>query len=224
MDPEKGLSGKEHVILSISGMTCTGCETKLQRTLATVPSVSRLKTSLVLARAEFDVDTSLGSVVDVIKHLERTTEFKCERVTNQGATLDLIVPGNSAEFAKKVWPLGVTDVTVVDKKTVRVAFDAKVTGARDLVEKGWETPLNLAAPRADPTLETGSKHVRHVGYMTLLSAILTIPVLVLSWAPLPERKIAYSSACMALATLVQVIIAGPLLPDGPEESGLLQDD
>ena len=211
-DPEKGLSGKEHVILSISGMTCTGCETKLQRTLANVQSVSRLKTSLVLARAEFDVDISSSSVAGVIKHIERTTEFKCERVSNQGATLDLIVPGDPAEFIKGVWPPGVTDIIVVDKKTVRVAFDAKIIGARDLVEKGWGTPITVAAPRADPTLEAGSKHVRHVGYMTLLSAILTIPVLVLSWAPLPERKIAYSSACMALATLVQVFIAGPFYP------------
>lgn len=211
-DPEKGLAGKEHIILSISGMTCTGCETKLQRTLATVPSVSRLKTSLVLARAEFDVDLSLVSVTDVIRHLERTTEFKCERVSNQGATLDLNVSGDPAGFSKRAWPPGVTDVTVVDKKTVRVVFDAKIIGARDLVEKGWETPVSLAAPRADPTLEAGGRHVRHVGYMTLLSAILTVPVLVLSWAPLPERKIAYSSACMALATLVQVVIAGPFYP------------
>jgi Cu2+-exporting ATPase len=51
-DLEKGPSGKEHVILSISGMTCTGCETKLKRTLGTVELVKNLKTSLVLARAE----------------------------------------------------------------------------------------------------------------------------------------------------------------------------
>ncbi|ODM17940.1 hypothetical protein SI65_06728 [Aspergillus cristatus] len=46
IDPEKGLSGKEHVILSVSGMTCTGCETKLKRTLATIDSVKNLKDQL----------------------------------------------------------------------------------------------------------------------------------------------------------------------------------
>ncbi|KAL2107214.1 hypothetical protein VUR80DRAFT_5544 [Thermomyces stellatus] len=211
-DLEKGTSGKEHVILSISGMTCTGCETKLQRTLATMPMVSNLKTSLVLARAEFDVDVSSGSVADVIKHLERTTEFKCGRVSNQGATIDLIVPGDPADFAIGKWPLGVTDVTAVDRKTISVVFDPKVIGARDLVEKGWENTLELAPPRGDSTVEVGNKHVRHVGLMTLLSAALTIPVLVLSWAPIPEKRIAYSSASMALATLVQVLIAGPFYP------------
>lgn len=79
-DSEEGLSGKEHVILSVSSMTCTGCETKLKRTLATVESVKNLKASLVLARAEFDLDLGAASLVEVMKHLERTTEFKCVRI------------------------------------------------------------------------------------------------------------------------------------------------
>ncbi|KAF2877799.1 E1-E2 ATPase-domain-containing protein [Massariosphaeria phaeospora] len=214
LDPEKGLSGTSHIILSISGMTCTGCETKLQRTLATLPAVRNLKTSLVLARAEFDLDVAAGSPDAVIKHLERTTEFKCERVSNQGASLDLVCGGSAAaeDVVKGEWPVGVSDVRVVDRKTVRVDFDAKIVGARDLIGKDWETPLELAAPRPDPTLGAGSRHVRHVGYMTLLSILFTIPVLVLSWAPLPPRELEYSSACLALATIVQVVVAGPFYP------------
>ncbi|KAK4031865.1 E1-E2 ATPase-domain-containing protein [Parachaetomium inaequale] len=214
-DLEKGLSGneKEHVILSISGMTCTGCETKLVRTLGTYPSVRNLKTSLVLSRAEFDL-VGAASVVEVMRHLERTTEFKCERVTNRGSSLDLITPGgNAAAFVNQPRPDGVTDVRIVDEKTVNVSFDAKIIGARDLIERGWGDGLIRLAPlRPDPTLEAGSKHVRHVGYMTLLSACLTIPVLVMAWAPLPERHIEYGSASLALATLVQFVVAGPFYP------------
>ena len=81
-------------------------------------------------------------------------------------------------------------MTVIDKENVHVAFDARIIGARELVEKGSGTPANLAAPRTDPTIEAGSKHIRHVGYMTLLSIGLTIPVLVLACAPLPEKEIA----------------------------------
>lgn len=211
-DPEMGLSGLEHVILSISGMTCTGCETKLQRSLATLNSVINLKTSLILARAEFDLDLSTGSVAEVIKHLKRTTEFECERITGQGSSLDLIVPGAATDFIRQEWPLGVLEMTVVDKKTVHVSFDDKIVGARDLVEKGWAGLTRLAPPRADPSLEAGSKHVRYVGYMTLLSILLTIPVLVLAWAPLPKREIVYGSASLALATIVQFVIAGPFYP------------
>lgn len=211
-DVENQGTGKEHVVLSISGMTCTGCETKLNRTLATVPAVKDLKTSLVLSRAEFNIDLRLGSVEEVIKHLERTTEFKCERVQNQGSSLDLIVPDEPSKFISQTWPDGVIDIALVNKQTMRVAFDPKIVGARDLTEKIWGPPIELAPPRGDPSLEAGSKHVRHVGYMVLLSAALTIPVLVMAWAPLPEREVAYSSASLALATIVQVIIAGPFYP------------
>ncbi|KAK3985858.1 E1-E2 ATPase-domain-containing protein [Cladorrhinum sp. PSN332] len=204
---------KEHVILSISGMTCTGCETKLVRTLGAHPVVKNLKTSLVLSRAEFDV-VGAASVVEVMKHLERTTEFKCERITNKGSNLDLIPPGgDAAAFVNKPWPDGVTDVKVADKKTVKVSFDAKIIGARDLVKHGWgDNQIDLAPPRPNLMLEAGSRHVRHVGYMTLLSACLTVPVLVMAWAPLPEHELEYGSASLALATIVQFVIAGPFYP------------
>ncbi|KAL2826438.1 E1-E2 ATPase-domain-containing protein [Aspergillus cavernicola] len=211
VDLEKGNSGKEHVILSISGMTCTGCETKLNRTLGTLQSVKNLKTSLVLSRAEFDLDLGVQTLPEVFKYLERTTEFKYEKVTGRGSSVDIIVT-DAAEFMKQDWPRGVTEMTIVDNQTINVAFDAKVAGARDLVEHGWDRPLTLSPARADPTLEAGNKHVRHVGYTTLLSIFLTIPVLVLAWAPLPKREIAYGSASLALATIVQIVIAGPFYP------------
>ncbi|KAF5023697.1 hypothetical protein F66182_4263 [Fusarium sp. NRRL 66182] len=211
-DIENQTTGKEHVILSISGMTCTGCETKLNRTLATVSAVRDLKTSLVLSRAEFNIDLRLGSVDQVIKHLERTTEFKCERVQSQGSSLDFIVNGSPSQFVGQAWPEGVLDMALVDKDTVRVSFDPKVLGARDLTGRSWNPPIKLAPVRADSSLRAGSKHVRHVGYTTLLSAVLTIPVLVMAWAPIPEREIAYSSASLALATIVQVVVAGPFYP------------
>ncbi|CEL11969.1 hypothetical protein ASPCAL15063 [Aspergillus calidoustus] len=110
-DIENQGTGKEHVVLSISGMTCTGCETNLNRTLVTVPAVKDLKTSLVLSRAEFNIDLRLGSVEEVMKHLERTTEFKCERVQNQGSSLDLIVPDMPSKFISQTWPDGVIDMS-----------------------------------------------------------------------------------------------------------------
>jgi Cu2+-exporting ATPase len=211
-DIENQGTGKDRVVLSISGMTCTGCETKLNRTLATLPAVTDLKTSLVLSRAEFNIDFRLGSVEEVMKHLERTTEFKCERVQNQGSSLDLIVPDGPSKLISQTWPHGVIDMALVDKQTIRVAFDPKIVGARDLAEKIWGPPVELAPPRGDISLEAGSKHVRHVGYTMFLSAVLTIPVLVMAWAPLPKREVAYSSASLALATIVQVFIAGPFYP------------
>jgi Cu2+-exporting ATPase len=45
--------------------------------------------------------------------------------------------------------------------------------------------------------------------MTLLSSLLTIPILVLAWAPIPKRPVAYGWASLALATVIQVAVAGP---------------
>ncbi|KAF1929843.1 heavy metal translocatin [Didymella exigua CBS 183.55] len=211
-DLEKSGVGKEHVVLSVSGMTCTGCETKLQRTLATLPYVSMLRTSLILARAEFDIDSTAATAVHVVKHLARTTEFKCEQISTQGSGVDLICTGSAAIVTNGRWPDGVLDIRPLDKDTIRVTYDAKVVGARDLIERGWDDPMQLAPIRLDASLDAGNRHVWHMGLMTLLSACLTIPVLVMAWAPLPEREVAYSSASLALATIVQVCIAGPFYP------------
>lgn len=211
-DPENQAIGIEHVVLCISGMTCTGCETKLNRTLAAVPAVKNLKTSLVLSRAEFDVHLHLTAVAEVIKHLERTTEFKCERISNHGSSIDILVPEDPSGFINRAWTEGVTDMSLVDPGIVRVTFDPKLVGARDLMEQHWGQSTSLAPIQGDPALRAGSKHVRHVGYMTLVSAVLTIPVLVMAWAPIPEREMAYSSASLALATIVQVVVAGPFYP------------
>ncbi|OQD60058.1 hypothetical protein PENPOL_c029G07965 [Penicillium polonicum] len=211
-DLEGQTIGVEHVVLSISGMTCTGCETKLNRTLATVTGVKNLRTSLVLSRAEFDLDLNLSTVEFIMKHLERTTEFKCETITSNGSTMDIIVSGDPFSIVNQAWPEGVSDISLVEDCTVRVCFDPEVVGARDLIEKHWSETAKLAPICADPALAAGSKHVRHSGLMTLLSAVLTIPVLVMAWAPIPEREIAYSSASLALATVIQVVIAGPFYP------------
>jgi hypothetical protein len=95
-DLENGLSNneKEHVLLSTSEMTCIGYETKLVQTPGIHPLVRNLKTSLVLSRAEFDL-VSAACAVEVTKHLERTTEFKCERVVNRGSSFNLIARGGA---------------------------------------------------------------------------------------------------------------------------------
>ena len=212
LDIEKGGSGNEHMALSITGMTCTGCETKLQRVLGTLLPISNLKISLVMARAEFNLDTAIMSPEAVMKHLERTTEFKCERISTQGSSLDVIPTGKVEDFLDQPLPLGVNDRQLVGKGVVRIDFDPKVVGARSLIENNPESPCSLAQPPADPGLAAGSKHVREIGHMTLLSIFLTIPVLILSWAPLKRRPVTYGAVSLALATVIQVVIAGPFYP------------
>lgn len=90
IDLEKGSSEVEHVVTQISGMTCTGCERKLQRVLCSITGVHNVKTSLVLGRAEFDVDAGL-TINEVASLLERRTEFMCT-VYQEGHQLEVLIP------------------------------------------------------------------------------------------------------------------------------------
>ena len=147
-----------------------------------------------------------------MNYLERASQFKCERIFCDEFAIDAIVEGNVQSFIEGSWPKGVSSIRPIDKKTVSIAYDPEVKGVRDLLEEGWQNLLVLAPPRDDAAQASGKKHVRHMGYMTLLSAALTIPVLVMAWAPLPGRKSVYESVSFALATVVQFVIAGPFYP------------
>ncbi len=259
IDSEKG-SAVEHVVTQISGMTCTGCERKLQRVLSSIAGVHDVKTSLVLGRAEFDVDAGL-SINEVASLLERQTEFKCI-IYQEGHQLEVLIPGRMSTqdprlgttaasendlallhrgLAGPNYPSGVQDVQIIDSKgrewksstandglqhrcsfrmfatkpqkySAHITYNPRIVGARDLLEKGFGAPLSLAPPSSDHATATDTDHLRKSLYITLLSAFLTIPVLVMSWAPLPPHKIPYGSSSLALATLVQFIVAGPFYP------------
>ncbi|KAK0120283.1 hypothetical protein ONS95_011689 [Cadophora gregata] len=211
IDIEKAGLVTEHITLSIEGMTCVGCENKLFRSLNILPGITNLQTSLVMARAEFDLDTK-ASIDELIKEVAKTTGFACQRLSTQGQTLDILVQADARDFVNQKLPYGVEEMTALDKTTVRVAYDAKLVGARDLLERGFDRDISLAPSRPYAELESGSKHVRETALMTAFSAILTIPVLVLAWAPLKPREVLYGSISLALATIVQFVVAGPFYP------------
>ena len=211
VDIEKGLLQVEHLVLSVHGMTCTGCEKKLHRSLDSIPAISNIKTSLVLAQAEFDLSgsTSIDSV-NIIKTIEKMTGFTCTKMTLSGEELDLIVEGNVQDFAKEEdLPLGVTDLTVLNKNTIRVVYHPRIVGARDLLSNPFFRLATLAPSAARPLIASGRAHVRMTFFMTLMSVLLTIPVLILAWAPLPRHDILYGAISLGLATIVQIVVAGP---------------
>jgi Cu2+-exporting ATPase len=64
-------------------MACTGCQTMLRWSLASLPAINNVKTSLILLRAKFDVNLSTASATEAIHHAKKTTKFKCCRITNE---------------------------------------------------------------------------------------------------------------------------------------------
>ncbi|KAK8048944.1 hypothetical protein PG994_010674 [Apiospora phragmitis] len=203
LDIEKGLTETEHAVISVSGMTCTGCETKLVRALESFQGITNLKASLVMSRAEFDYDAKMVSAAELTQQLERKTGFVCEEISTKGTSIDVLPIGDVRAFTQQALPPGVTAMKVTDKDTVRINFDPKVVGARELIEKTFNTPLELAPIRRDSGLGAENKHVRYEGYMTSLCWLGLL---------LDARPITYGAVSLALATIVQVAIAGPFYP------------
>ncbi|KAL6240919.1 hypothetical protein RBB50_012178 [Rhinocladiella similis] len=212
LDLEQIPSNLEHVILDVQGLTCTGCETKLFKSLQAIPGIFHLQTSLVLSQAEFDLNEKAGSIDEVIKSVEKATGFACQRINNEGQEVDVVVDGDAKVFVAQKYPHGVLQMTAIGHQLVRISYDGRIIGARVLLRECFDSPLKLGAPRRSSELESGKRHVWNMAWITLLSTILTIPVLVMAWAPLPHRPIAYGSASLALATIVQVVVAGPFYP------------
>lgn len=255
-------SGLTRIALTVQGMTCSGCETKLSRSLASIPGVTNIVASLVLSRVQFDVagvpSASSPEAVEIVARLKRMTGFEFEPIVDvdSAAVIDVVVPGEG--LAKVMldaasWPKGVVGVTTKTgpgpwwtrlwllfqgrrgtklpaQIVLQIAYDPLVVGARKVVDlSSWhglpllpppeqQTPtLELAPAVTDASLAAGARHVRSVGLRTLLSAVLTVPVLVLAWAPLPARDdrhttLLYGAVSLVLATFVQVLVAGPFYP------------
>lgn len=211
-DLEKGEAHLEPVVLSVSGMTCAGCEMGLHRALASLPEVRHLQISLILARAAFDLDTNRMSVDQVVAYIGRVTKFRCEKITSRGQKIEVIQPKGSKSLTQQARPIGILEVKSMKDDIVQIEYDPAVLGARTLVDTAFDVPLQLAPVKPEQSKETGSKQVREDGWITLISALLTIPVLVLAWAPLPDHPVIYGSVSLALATIIQVGIAGRFYP------------
>ena len=106
-------------------------------------------------------------------------------------------------------------------------YDAHVVGAREVVAS-YEAYSPILAPEPqDPALTAGAKHIKMLLLRTVISSVLTIPVLVMAWAPLPSHPHAYAIASLVLATLVQSAIAGPFYSNAFKSlvfSGLVETD
>jgi copper chaperone CopZ len=189
LDMEKGLLPSEHIVLSVQGMTCTGCERKLHKSLKSLSAVSNIKTSIILSQAEFDLCGSVpgGSIISFI---EKRTGFTCTKVVQKAIRLDMTLDGGVRDLAENEdRPFGVTDLIILNKTMIRVIYDPDTIGARDLLSNSFFQGAKLSPVAPDPIISTGRAHAHSVLLMTLLSTLLTIPVLILSWAPLPDHEV-----------------------------------
>ncbi|KAE8454282.1 hypothetical protein EG329_005207 [Mollisiaceae sp. DMI_Dod_QoI] len=194
------------VTLSVQGMTCTGCEKTLQKALASIPSVSDIKTNLLLAQAEFSLEESASYHIDNIAQvIEAKTGFFCKKIDQEGEELELTLPHRITKLSGNL-PKGVLDLHY-NGQYVRVSYDPRIIGARTVCAHHFFQSAHLSPPSPPPVVAAGRAQFRKELYMTILSAILTIPVLILAYAKLPKHDILYGAISLFLATMVQGVVA-----------------
>lgn len=208
-DVEKDGAFLEHVVLGFQGPDCAGCVNKISKCLGSIPNLRNLKINSILFQAEFDLDKNTATVGEISNFVRRSTGYKCERITKKWQELEAIFPERHREVVAKTCPVGVKGVVFKRNNTIFIQYDANILGARDILEKSFGCRLDLAPLR--PTGEVAG-HTNTTARLTFLSSILTLPILILSWAPLPEHKIAYGAVSAVLATIIQVVVAGPFYP------------
>lgn len=209
-DVEEGAADTEHVILKFQGSKCPGCTSKISKAFESIPAVHNLQMNNVLLQAEFDLDLAKSSVRNVIESVKRITGRACQRIGDGWQELDVVVSSVYRDFAADaILPPGAKDMTQMNKHTFSIKYDANIIGARQLLKalnKDIDSPVSLAPPTSHDEIPT---EIRATACTTALSWIFTIPILVLAWAPLPKHTIEYGGVSLALATVIQVAVAGP---------------
>ncbi|KAG9516571.1 heavy metal translocatin [Aureobasidium pullulans] len=202
-DVEKQAPGTDPVTFSVAGMDCSGCGNILARAFDGVPGVTNVNVTFINGTATCDIDTRVIDVNEVLRLVERATKYKLTVANNTYPTLDIVMDTATAQQLSHDMPNGVLDFNPISKRHYSVTYDDSVIGARALMAA--MPGASLAPPSQDASLTAGQVRLRNVFWATLISFVLTIPVVVLSWAdpPLSEHTILYIS--IVLATLVQGI-------------------
>ena len=212
-DVEKGLTHTEHVALKFKGSNCPGCTGEISKALESMSAIRNLKFNTILLQADFDLDVVKSSVGDVIDFVKKATGRSCQRIGDGWHELSVTALGRWEDCAADAMlMLGVKDVTQVDKHTFLIKYDANVLGARQLLKAlsmGSDSPVSLAPPKSYDELPMD---IRATAYITTLSWLMTIPILILAWAPLPEHTITYGVVSLTLATVIQIVVGGPFYP------------
>jgi Cu2+-exporting ATPase len=229
----------------------------------------------VLAKIEFNLDTSQLSVPEVIVRLHRDTGYTFEQFEqSEGQTLELLV-SDPAGIYRAGRPYGVTLLDSKNKQlwspsllwsgrssvippevrsgsrtgqdpepteerrnptslfmhTVRVHYDAKLIGARDVFDYYQQLApsqkMQLASSGVDRSTAVGAQQARRAFFMFIVALVFTIPILVFAWAPFSQKRMVYAHTSLALATVVQIIATREFVPSALQSlihSGLFEMD
>ena len=202
--------------MSVEGMDCPSCAVRVTKALRTIQSVTQPKVNAFAGEATLMYDIGTVSPDEIALRVTDLTGFTCKfeqelREEDLLKTLWVSVP---IKWDDNELPNGVMikgrKLTKNKGNLLEVQYDSTVIQPREVVTafEPWDGEYVPFEHVREPN--QASKDLWILLRRTALSAIATIPILVLSWAPIPEHPILYGSISLALATFVQFYIARPL--------------
>ena len=198
----------EHILLRVQGMDCTSCENKLFRSLNSLTELSNIKTSLLLAQAEFDLLPSNSIDGNKIVHvIQKMTGFSCSKISHGGVELELVME-SVPNLTDYILPVGVTNLALLSRNRLLVTYEPNIIGARELLSHEFFRYAKLAPPSTHARVASGRDQLHCTCWKTLLSAMCTVPVLILAWSKLPKHEVLYGAISLSFATVIQVAVAG----------------
>ena len=202
-DIEKQPGNFESVKFTIDGMDCSSCGNIVARAFDGVPGVRNTCVTFIAGTASCDIDLDVTTISEVVRLVERATNYKLARSDFTHPSLNLIMDSQTAQEISHNMPKGIIGYKAVSKREYQVTYDSSVIGARKVLE--MIPRASLAPPSQNESLTAGRARLRNVFWTTIAAFCLTVPVVVLSWAnpPVSEHTILYVS--IVLATMVQII-------------------
>lgn len=211
--------GKEKVLtLMVVGMDCPACSPRVERALKSL-GVTDVKVDFVSARATCSYISGSIEPETIRRKVESATGFICTiaSLRNGQRTLRVSFPNTNVPTLDSLQALfgREQEILKISRTDVRFTVDSasRYPSARTihtvLLEQGWTvTPVNEDDSEA-AIEEAAALDLRRSIWRFLLSAILTIPVLVLAWSGGFESQFALRGGiALALASVVQVFCAG----------------
>lgn len=216
---EQGGGHVQTLVLSIQGMDCVACSTKVTKALLTLPSVQDIKVNAFTGQASLTYREGLVFPPDIAKRIAEFTGFACAvlndaQLSGKDRLLRIKVPtGTAFPHGLPELPPGVmiletsstTSITILD-----VQYDAAVIQPRSVLDifipfGGSFLPPSRPNASAQIGIELFSLFRR-----TLISAILCIPVIVFAWAPIRPHRTRDGAVSLLLATCIQIYAGAPL--------------
>ena len=200
-DLEKGLK-LDDAVLSIDGMTCTGCARQVEGVLSRIAGVYNVNVSFITAKGEFRFSSQLTTLSDIVTQLKQETGFEIIPLRTELQSLDLVMSQETASIWLKSLPDGVDSIEQINK-IHRVTYDPTRIGARTVFELSGAQ--SLGAPRDDSTILAHRKRLLKMGISFASAMVFTIPVVVLGWS---NNSVSYGTRSIIViifATLVQIV-------------------